>query len=530
MEPIIQRKSAPVWILLIVLLGLGLRLAGLCWGQAYLYFGQGDGVAAYAAAVDYGRGEARAQYIGQPNYNERSKLPGPLWAIFCFLGLRFGGSIEGVIVVIILANTAAIYLTYRLAESTLGPTAALWAALFAATLPSTVYYSVGVYNPEIMPLLGGGLCLALWEVSWPRPRALERGSRHIFWLGLLLLMMPQFHMSGLMLWPAVGLVLGLCPVRLNLAWLLAGLLAGGLLYVPYLRGEMAHGWQNTLGMVSGRGGYSWDALKALTVPLNFLVSWVPQWTRAAAEYRELGRACFGSFALFLAFNLFSAVVAVGLVVGAFQKIRVAMQGFWRSPRQTFARAPGLLFLTIFTLVPLFFALVSGRPFHARYCLVLVPALLALAGGAVTRWLPAQRLGPAFAAALVVMTCGNVWFMAAMYRHQGRRIEQSEVFVPSFRQLEAVYQRLKAQAGADRPVQVEDAAYLRALPHRDDPRQDAALLRRYVAVREKEVSLVSATEEAPVVYALRRADEVSPGERGIGYLGHGIALVAATPSQ
>jgi len=63
-------RSQSLWVVLIVLLGLLLRLTGLWWGQAYFYFGQGDGVAAYAVAVDYAQGEAKAQYIGQPNYNE----------------------------------------------------------------------------------------------------------------------------------------------------------------------------------------------------------------------------------------------------------------------------------------------------------------------------------------------------------------------------------------------------------------------------------------------------------------------------
>jgi hypothetical protein len=516
-------KHAKIWLLLILLLGLGIRLVGFQWGQGYFYFGQGDGIAAYSAAVDYAKGDARAQFIGQPNYNAHSKLPGPLWTLFCFLGLRVGGTIEGVMLALILLNTATIYLAYLLAERTLGSPASLWAALFAATLPSMVFYSMGVYNPGVMTFLGACLFLALWEVI-----RRER-SRHIFWLGVILLMMPQFHMSGMMLWPAVGVILALSSVRLNVPWLLGGLIAGVSLYVPYLAGEMAHGWQNTYGMVSGADGRSWDSLKAITVPLNFLVNWVPQCTRGAAEYRELGIACFGSFGLFLAINLLSAVVAGFLIVGAFQQGRAAARGFWREPRAVFNRTPGILFLAFLLLIPLLCALLSGKPFHARYALVLFPLLLALAGGAVAKWLLAPRVGPFFAAALVVTTCVNIWFMPALYWHQGTRIDRGEVFVPGFRKLEAVYQKLKVHAGTNRCVRVEDAAYLHSLPATDKVLRDAGLISLYIAVREKEFVMLAGKPGEPVIYGLCRADEVTPGDTRIAYQGNGIALIAKTPS-
>src|SRR5438045_1861635 len=126
----VGRSQAALWLFLIVLLGLGIRLTGLVWGQSYSYFTSADSLAAYSVAVDYGCGEASAGYLGQPNFSPDAKLPGPLWTLFCFIGLRFWGSIEGVILAIILLNTATICLAYLLAKRTLGPSPALWAALF----------------------------------------------------------------------------------------------------------------------------------------------------------------------------------------------------------------------------------------------------------------------------------------------------------------------------------------------------------------------------------------------------------------
>src|SRR5262249_16768519 len=134
----------------IVLLGLLLRLAAFWWGQGYFYFGQGDGIEAFSVAVNYEQGEERAHYIGQPNYNQHSNLPGPLWTLFCLAGLRAAGTMEGVVLELVFLNTATIFLIWLLADRSLGRPASLWAALLAATLPTPVFYSAGVYNPEVM--------------------------------------------------------------------------------------------------------------------------------------------------------------------------------------------------------------------------------------------------------------------------------------------------------------------------------------------------------------------------------------------
>jgi hypothetical protein len=292
MQPSTRPDRSILYLCLLLLFGFGLRFTGLWWGQGYLYFGQGDGIEAYSVAVDYAQGQPRAQYIAQPNYNEHSKLPGPLWTMFCYSGLRLWGSMEAVVFEVILLNTATIVLIWLLARQTLGPSIALWAALLTATLPSTVFYSVGAYNPDVMPFLGTLLFLALWQVTR------SDGSRHAFWLGPLLLAMLQFHMSGLMLWPAVAVLLALSGRKLNLPWLLAGLAAGLLLYLPYLHGEFTHGWQNTLGMFNGKGGRTWDSLKALSIPFNFLVNLLPHWTRTLLNTGHWGEPALAGLVCF----------------------------------------------------------------------------------------------------------------------------------------------------------------------------------------------------------------------------------------
>ncbi len=519
----------------IVLLGFLLRLSGLYLGQAYSYFGQGDGVAAYSVAVDFGHGEERALYIGQPNYNRTSKLPGPLWTIFCYLGLRLGGGIQGVIWAVILLNTLLIFLVYLLAARTVGRTAALWAALFVATFPWPIYYSVGVYNPDVMAFVGTLLFLALWRTSQ------HNKSRSIALVLVLLFALPQFHMSGLMVIPAVVAVLWLAPNRLSVPWLLVGLAGGMALYMPYVLGELAHGWQNTRGMFSGKGGFSWDSLKVLSVTPGLLCNWAPQWFQTMAQHRQMAIASCGFYPVLLALNVVSALLVVLIVAGMSCKIRAALSGFFRAPRLVYSRSPGMAFLVLTCLVPLAFALISGKPFHTRYALVLLAPLMSLAGAGTVFWLksdsPAQdsgksRLGKLrllqkiFMGALVITIAANVWLVPAMYRYEGRRVETSEVLVPSWRKLDSIYMALRAHAGPAHTVDLDDTAYLAAVPSgQKRPERDAGLVRRYVAVREKERLGVGTQPVPRAVYVLSASNSFRNGDPDVAYCGNGIALVA-----
>src|SRR5947209_3155456 len=79
-----------------------------------------------------------------------------------------------------------------------------------------------------------------------------------------------------------------------------------------------------------------------------------------------------------------------------------------------------------------------------------------------------------------------------------------VFIPSFRKLETVYQQLKQKAGPNRIIMVEDTAYLSALSRKDEVHRDAALIRRYVEVREKEASLTG-NSTGQVTFTLTASD-------------------------
>src|ERR1700693_4654077 len=111
--PAMSKRGKTVALLLIMIGGFLLRLAGLSWGQAYHRASSGDEMDAYRVALEFASGQERAQYIGQPTFNS-GHVPGPLWALFWLAGLKIGGSPASVCLLVIFLGTARVYLGYRL--------------------------------------------------------------------------------------------------------------------------------------------------------------------------------------------------------------------------------------------------------------------------------------------------------------------------------------------------------------------------------------------------------------------------------
>jgi 4-amino-4-deoxy-L-arabinose transferase-like glycosyltransferase len=351
--------------------GLLLRLLALYWGQGYHYATVGDEMLAYRVALDLDAGQERALYIGQPNF-KTGKLPGPMWALFWLIGLKIGHSPETVCLMMIILHTCVIYFVYRLAENIFGPEYSLWAAVFYATSPWPVHYSMTAWNPVPMAFFGALLYLALWNV------VTHPNSRNIFWVCLLLAIMPQFHMMAMFVAPVVLLILWWNPSRLNRRWLVAGLFASALLYVPYVIGEMRHGWENTCRILDGRVVASFSVLKILTLPFVDLSNLMNSVTgRDFSEYRALGDACFGSFWILAAFNAVSLILSV-MILGTFVvRVVQSLRGTWRSPKQAFARAPAEVFVGSLLILPLVLFVASFTNFNSRYLIVQFPLLFLL---------------------------------------------------------------------------------------------------------------------------------------------------------
>jgi hypothetical protein len=312
-------------------------MISLKWSEANTYGSQGDSLEACEVAVSYLNGDERASYIGQPNCNTRSKLPGPLWTIFCAAGIKLTGSPEGIVLLTIFANLLAIALTWWLTLELFGSTAALVGASLMAVSPWVVHDSAVIFNPAPMPLFGALIFTAVLCCFR------QHKSRAVALVPFLILAGAQFHLSVLGLILPLALLAWLSRMKPNWAWFCIGLVAGVLCYVPYMEGEIAHHWQNTRGMFwGGSSRFSSSALKVFTSPMCFLVNyWSPGWAYAPGEYATLARDAFGGLTGLYAAYIVSGLFAGLAMAGALKIIADALRGFWVAPRDAFSGAPGV---------------------------------------------------------------------------------------------------------------------------------------------------------------------------------------------
>lgn len=510
------QRTKIAFLIGIICLGFLLRLAGLCWGQAYHYAAVGDEMLAYRTALDLDAGERRALYIGQPNFKS-GKLPGPIWALFWLVGLKLGSSPETICLMMILLHTSVIYFVYRLAENVFGPEYSLWAAVFFATSPWPVHYSGTAWNPIPMAFFGALLYLALWNV------VTQPNSRNIFWVCVLLAIMPQFHMMVVFIAPVVALLLWWSPSRLNKRWLAAGVLASVLLYVPYVIGDMRHGWENTRRILEGPVVTSFSVLKILTLPITDLSNLMSSVTgRNFSEYRVLGDACFGSFWVLAAFNALSLALSVVIISTFLIRVVRSLRGKWRTPRRAFAEAPAEVFVGSLLILPLVLFVSSFSNFNSRYLIVqfpllfLLPALFMVSGLDGSRWrLPLRAL-------MLLMIGFNIVFSMAYFNYQGTRIDTADYFVPTFRKMESVRQRLKEDAGANYRVCIDDSSFLKSMTKKYT--QGVMDLAEYVDLRERYDPLALRARQVKIYHVRAATDPAETNQRVVCAV-NGIALVA-----
>lgn len=512
-----SKRGKSVALLLIIVGGFFLRLTGLYWGQAFHHSSSGDEMDAYRVAMEFASGEPHAQYIGQPTF-KGGHVPGPLWALFWLAGLKLGGSPASVCWLIILLGTATIYIVYRLAEKLLGPEYSLWAALFCATSPWAVHYSVGAWNPLPMAFLGGLLYLALWDV------VIAEKSPKIFWVCVILVVMTQFHMTVIFLAPVVVLLLALNASRINWRWLLAGVVASAALYIPYFLGEMHHGWQNTHAILTGHQNESSGVLKVLVLPITNLSNLITSITGdRLADYRAFGDSYFGSICILVALNVLSLVLAV-MIIGSFliAFIRI-LRNHWPSLRRSFTAAPAEVFVGLLFFLPLVLFVASFSNFSSRYLIMEFPLLFLLPSLFVVRTLAKSRWRKTIMTALVVTILFNAWVAAASFRDRGRQIENDNQFLPSFRKMEMVRQRLKIDAGPGYRVQIDEAPLLADKKHWTAA--GAVTLADYVDLLEKYDASDVLARGVKTYRVLQATDNVATNEH-IAFSGNGLIIVTS----
>lgn len=326
------------------------------------------------------------------------------------------------VVFVALLNVVAVGLLMHLARVWFGPWSALWSGALAATAPWMVLYSRNMWPPSCLAIFS--LMLLSWGLRWLE----EGGSRRLFGLAAGALLLPAMHFSGLAGTVWVGIVLIQGARRIAVLPLLAGLLAGSVIWAPWLY------WQHFAN--------HWADLDSITALSRGKLSPLDATLMAGNCASQLVGAdgfeyWFGTrpsdMPQFFPRPVVSAALVAGWVLGALTLTSV----LWALA----SRERAATLLAVWVLIP-FALLALARPeVHPHYLLVAfpVPYLLVaaflerVARGRVGRWL--------ISLAVVVIAGIHLAFLGGCYRLLEAEENRGGHFELSYRQRKHVIDHL-----------------------------------------------------------------------------------------
>jgi len=432
-----QSRASLVTLVIIVTIGFLLRLWYLYAGHAYHYLAINDEITAYEFAMRFLAGDTSTYYLGQPDF-AGGKAPGPYFTLSWVLVWLIGGkSLDGALFVILLFNSAVILLIYRFARCFLENRYALLTAALFATAPWTVYYAVGLWNPMLLAILGVLLLMSLWYT------AVTDNSRMIFWVCIVLAIVPHFHMIGLFYFPAVLLVLYGMPAKVNIRWFAIGIVAGFVLYIPYLLGDALHGWQNLRAILSGdsQDTFSFSVLKILTAPATVLSSVPSRWVGPEfSETIEFGNRYFGSYIILIIVALISMLFSLYVVYAFLANLTGTLRRNKFSLKRAFNDQSSTVYLGIMLFVPLLMFLPTGHNYATRYTIIIFPLLFLILGMRIMR-LYNSRYKKLLTGGIIFIVLFNIYLHVVFSQHTSNMFQSGKQFMPSFRKLEEIRQQV-----------------------------------------------------------------------------------------
>jgi len=490
-------------LVLTILAGLGLRLAAVWYAQGYHHFMINDEVNALGYILAWLNGDEHAWYLAQPAFNE-GKLPGPLWTLFGVVLFKLGGNTaEGALYWMAFINSLTVFFIYRLARQLFTPALALATAAIYALAPWTIYYSYGLYNPVPLDLIGVLLFLAVWQTIN------NHKSRQVFWVPLLCAVIPQFHMIGVFIAPAVLLVLLLSVRRLNWRWFAMGVVAGIVLYLPYLIGDMQNGWQNLRAMASSSEvrEYSASVLKIITAPATVLSSVPAGWSGDGLEpIKEYGDRWFGAFAVLAVLAVWTLLHSFVFLFHFARRVAVSISKHNGRVGTAMKAEMPVMFIGLLVLVPLLLFLLTGHNFSTRYAIILFP-LLFLLPGLFLQSLDNPRAKKYWFGSLLIIGLFNLYLVGSYYAHQQQRFAENQEFMPSFRTLATIHRTLESESGSDRSFNVILSPQLQeTLPHFDY--KLVYTIQQYVRFWQE--SPRARERPADITYIIESAEGLQPG--------------------
>ncbi len=498
--------------------GFLLRFYSLYVGQAYTYFAINDEVTALQYALGFLAGDQHMLYLGSPALNQ-GNLPGPLWAMLVAGLYKIGGSTaEGAIFGMVILNTLAIYLVYRLARVMMPNRYALFSTLLYSFSAWGIYYSAGLYNPFPLALLGALLFLALWQTTQ------ADHSRNIFWVCLLAAGIPQFHMIGIFYYPAILLLLIISPARINRRYFVAGVLAGIALYMPYVIGEIQHHWQNTQLMLTGDRHFSAGTLKVISTPIAMLTNHPGQWAgRGFEDFKQFGDACFGSYILLLIVNLISLTLALIVVIRFMKRLYRSIFSGKMSLRERYQQHSTTLFTGILLVLPLLLYTFTGKAYATRYSIIIFP-LLFLLPGLVIQHMANRSSAWILTRMFLAMTAFNICMVVIFYNYQSLQLKTSSAFMPSFRHLAKIKTSFDSVIGKGQRVEISFSDEIQKLP--EGQWKLYKTIPAYLAIYQNPSPVINPATRTRRFKVLS-ADETMKSTRGLIYTSAAINIIEIT---
>jgi len=510
--------SIPHLLALVLCLGLGflLRYYGYWAGESFHIFAINDEVSAFRVAMQFLAGENKAMYLGQPNFSE-GHAPGPGWTLFWVGLLKLaGGSVNGALFYVVLLNSLVVFLIYVFARQLLTPGYALLSCFLFAISPWPVYYALGLWNPIPLAFWGVLLFISLWRVI-----QIEK-SHAIFWVCVISAILPHFHMISVFYYPAILLVLYLSPTRLSRGWFVAGIIAGMLIYVPYIIGEMQNNWENTRLILSGGKEFTFSVLKVISGPATVLSNHPGRWFGDGLEgLFEFGDKWFGSRIVLIAVNIVSLILALTIVMRFAICFFGLLRKHWKDPWVMMETYPVYSFVGVLLLLPLLLFVFTGHNYSTRYTILIFPLLFILPALYI-QLAGRSKLKKFYLFSLPFMSIFSIYLVLAFFTHLSNQIEGDGYFINSFKKMEMVREKIKQHAGDDVRVELVIDDYIRQAPER--LRISAVAMADYISIYED--CIVGSKHKNKEKYILRYKRDGVTGNYAVAYRGNGIVIYSA----
>jgi hypothetical protein len=224
----------------------------------------GDEARFYGEARSVVAGEAFPA-LGTAVTGGEARLPGGTFTLLMVPAFSLSKSPLAGNVMVVFFSLLAYWLLVSVVRRWMGERVSLVFAVLILFSPWSYFYSDRIWNPNVLILL---TALLLWAATKmiDHPR-----SKHVFWIPLVVMVAPQFHLSGIVLLLLAVLLFFAYWPKIHKWASLAGIGAGVLCYVPYLISEVQSGFRNTKLLMSMPSDPTFAAAEFYRGPLNLLI-------------------------------------------------------------------------------------------------------------------------------------------------------------------------------------------------------------------------------------------------------------------